>query len=303
MKPALVVMAAGLASRFGAVKQLSPVGPCGEHLMDYSIYDAIGAGFGKLVFVIKREQEHHFRQALGHKLERVADVRYAHQELEDILPGFAVPQGRTKPWGTAHAVYSARHVVSEPFAVINADDFYGARSFVALAAFLAKEAEAQNHHVYALVGFGLANTLSKGGSVSRGVCRLAEDGWLAGLTEHTQICEKGGRPCYTEDGEHYVPLCANAVVSMNMWGFTPDVFLGIAEGLAGFMGQEAHKLLSAEFYLPSLVDALVQQGAAKVRVLTTSERWFGLTHPEDLEWVRLAIAAKVQAGQYPQRLW
>jgi len=303
MKPTLLVMAAGMGSRFGGLKQLSPVGPSGEHLMDYSVFDALGAGFGKVVFVIKRETEGAFREAFGKKLEGIADVRYVFQEINDVPGGQAVPPGRVKPWGTAHAVLSAGNAVDGPFAVINADDFYGAASFQALRDFLiAPPQRERSVHRYAMVGFALANTLSELGSVSRGVCRCDDIGNLAEITERTRVMRRDGVPCYTEDGQSFTPLDEAAVVSMNMWGFTPSIFGEIEHEFAEFFKHRKDTIETAEMYLPSVVDTLIKQGKAEVRVLQSVERWWGMTNPGDLQTVSAAIAEMVAAGKYPAKI-
>ena len=304
MKPAIVIMAAGMGSRFGGLKQLSPVGPSGEHLMDYSVYDAIAAGFGKVVFVVKRETEQIFRETYGRKLESAADIRYVFQEMGNVPNGVAVPSGRVKPWGTAHAVLSAKSAVSEPFAVINADDFYGAASFVALRDFLAAlPTLAHTRHKYAMVGFALSNTLSDGGSVSRGVCRLDADSRLIDIIERTRIERRAGVPCYTEDGQSFTPIDAETVVSMNMWGFAPSLFSEIERKFIEFFEQNNTLLDTAEFYLPAVIDALIKEGKADVSVLHTGERWLGLTNPSDRIAVSGAIAEMVSSGKYPKNLW
>ena len=301
MKPALVIMAAGMGSRFGGLKQLSPVGPSGEYLMDYSVYDALAAGFGKVVFVIKREMEQDFRAAIGGKIESMADVHYAFQELENVPQGCVVPEGRVKPWGTAHAVLSAKDAVHEPFAVINADDFYGAQSFKTLAEFLAARTTGRPH--YAMVGFHLANTLSESGSVSRGVCECGNDGMLREIVERTHIERKNGVTYYNEGG-HDVPLAEDTVVSMNMWGFGPDIFGRIEAQFADFFREREHaaRIDAAEFYLPAVVDRLIKEGTADVSVLRTPEKWLGLTYPQDKDVTKAAIKWLVEEGKYPANL-
>ncbi|MCL2616562.1 MAG: NTP transferase domain-containing protein [Defluviitaleaceae bacterium] len=304
MKPALVVMAAGLGSRFGGLKQLSSVGPNGEYLMDYSVYDALSAGFGKIVFVIKQETEQIFREALSGKLERVADVRYVYQDIKNIPASRAVPPGRVKPWGTAHAVLSASNAIQEPFAVINADDFYGAGSFRTLCEFLSSpNTPTGGRFQYAMVGFRLANTLSASGSVSRGVCVTGANGLLAEIDERTRIELRDGKPCYTEDGQSFTILDMGAVVSMNMWGFDTNIFNEIENQFGNFFASNAERIDTAEFYLPSAVDSMIKQGKADVTVLSTPERWLGLTNPADLELVRSAIVDMINKGTYPVSLW
>jgi len=304
MKPTLVIMAAGLGSRFGGLKQLSPVGPSGEYLMDYSVYDALATGFGKVVFVIKREMEQDFRVAFGGKLERVTDVHYAFQELANVPKGCSVPVGRVKPWGTAHAVLAAKNVVNEPFAAINADDFYGLGSFSALSSFLVSPTvSSYKRSQYAMVGFALSNTLSESGSVSRGVCVCGEDGKLIEINERTHIERRNGQPYYTDDGQDFIPLGENTVVSMNMWGFERDIFDRIEAKFEDFFKANQDRIDTAEFYLPAVVDALIKEGLADVSVLNSDERWLGLTNPGDKDAVTTAIAKMVASGKYPYSLW
>jgi len=303
MKPTLVIMAAGLGSRFGGLKQLSPVGPSGEYIMDYSVYDALSVGFGKIVFVIKREMEQDFRAALSGNLERVADVHYAFQEMANVPKGCSLPPERVKPWGTGQAVLSARHVVNEPFAAINADDFYGANSFAALHRFLTSETvNTYKRSQYAMVGFALSNTLSESGSVSRGVCVCDADGKLIEVNERTHIERKGMQVYYTEDGQD-IKLGEDTVVSMNMWGFEPDIFERIEAKFEDFFKVNSERITTAEFYLPAAVDAMIKEGSADVSVLNTDERWLGLTNPGDKDAVSAAIAKMVESGKYPRSLW
>ena len=304
MKPTLVIMAAGLGSRFGGLKQLSPVGPSGEYIMDYSVYDALAAGFGKIVFVIKREMEQDFRSALSGNLERVADVHYAFQELTDVPKGCSLPPERIKPWGTGHAVLSARNVVHEPFAAINADDFYGANSFAALHGFLTSQTvRSYKRSQYAMVGFALSNTLSDSGSVSRGVCVCDAGGNLIEVNERTHIERKeDAQTYYTENGQD-IPLDEGTVVSMNMWGFEPDIFERIQAKFEDFFKVNSERITTAEFYLPAAVDAMIKDGSADVSVLNTDERWLGLTNPGDKDAVSAAIAKMAESGKYPRSLW
>ena len=303
MKPTLVIMAAGLGSRFGGLKQLSPVGPSGEYILDYSVYDALAAGFGKIVFVIKREMEQDFRAAFSGNIERVADVHYVFQDIANVPKGYSLPPERVKPWGTAQAVLSAKDVVHEPFAAINADDFYGANSFAALSGFLAAQTvSSYKSSQYAMVGFRLSNTLSENGSVSRGVCACGADGKLAEINERTHIERVDGQAYYTEGGQN-VPLSEDTVVSMNMWGFEPDIFERIEAKFADFFKVNSERITTAEFYLPAVVDALIKEGLADVSVLNTDERWLGLTNPADKDVVSAAIVKMVESGKYPRSLW
>ncbi|OAM89288.1 NTP transferase domain-containing protein [Termitidicoccus mucosus] len=290
MKPTLLVLAAGMGSRYGGLKQIDPVGPSGETLLDYSVFDAIRAGFGRVVFVIRRDFEALFRGKIGAKYSGRAQVDYAFQSPDDLPPGFAASPERVKPWGTGHAAWCAREIVREPFAVINADDFYGADAFRRLADFLrgARDDEA------ALVGFTLSRTLSESGAVSRGVCDVAPGGLLRGITEHTRIV-----PADVGPGKKF---SGNETVSMNCWGFAPRIFEGLGSGFSEFLKISA-ALPSAEFYLPAAVSAMVAHGTLTVRALTADADWFGITHREDKPRVAAAIAALVKAGAYPAKLF
>ena len=289
MAPTLLVLAAGRGSRYGGLKQIDPVGPSGETVLDYAVYDAIRAGFGRVVFVIRRDFEEAFREGVTAKYEGRIAVGLAYQASDDLPAGCAVPGGRERPWGTGHAVWCARNAVRGPFAVINADDFYGAGSFALLADFL----RAARTGRYALVGFRLANTLSENGTVSRGICR-EKDGLLASITEETAL----GRG---EVGEGR-RFSGEETVSMNCWGFTGDVFPGLEAGLRDFfaaMGSDA----KAEWYLPAAISGLIASGAATVEVLRSADRWFGVTYREDRAGVVAALAEQVRSGAYPERLF
>lgn len=303
MRPTLVVMAAGMGSRYGGLKQIDPVGPRGEIILDYSLYDALRAGFGKAVFVVKEETADLFRATIGRRVAERIETAYVYQCLEDLPPGFAVPEGREKPWGTAHAVYAARAEVSGPFAVINADDFYGPSAFKLLAEHLA-QTEDRCTREYCLVGYVLANTLTEHGYVSRGVCRVGADGYLEGIREHTRIERRDGRIVSAPDGETPAELPADSTVSMNMWGFTPELFGELADYFPDFLrANTAANPLKAEFFLPDLVMSLLRDGKARVRVLRTEDRWFGVTYREDKPMVEAAVKRLTEAGVYPARLW
>ena len=297
--PTLVVLAAGMGARFGGLKQVDPVGPHGETLLEYSVYDAMRAGFGKLVFVIREEMAGSFRVAVGTQFERHLPVEYVFQELDRLPEGFVVPRGRTKPWGTAHALLMAADVVRGPFAVINADDFYGAEGYGLLARYLMDESSVGSH---AMVGFVLRNTLSAHGAVARGVCRVGEHDWLDEVVELTRIenTETGARD--VSKGGRVIDLRGDETVSMNMWGFRPSVFAPIAEYFRRFLESEGFELQS-ECYLPSAVNELVSTGITKVKVLRTKDRWFGMTYREDQPLVVEAIRRLLQEGIYPERLW
>ncbi|MGE5599380.1 MAG: sugar phosphate nucleotidyltransferase [Bacteroidota bacterium] len=301
MRPTLVVMAAGMGSRYGGLKQIDPVGPRGEIILDYSLYDARRAGFGKVVFVVKEETAELFRATIGRRVEGHLETAYVCQRLDDLPAGFAAPEGREKPWGTAHAVYAARAEVSGTFAVINADDFYGPSSYRLLAAHLDRIME--ESHEYCLVGYVLANTLTENGSVSRGVCRVDEDGYLREIREHTRIERRDGRIVSAPDGGTGTELPADSTVSMNMWGFTPRVLREIEARFPEFLRANAANLMRAEFFLPDLVMALLTEGKARVKVLRTGERWFGVTYRQDKPAVAAAVARLAEAGVYPADLW
>jgi len=297
--PTLVVLAAGMGARYGGLKQVEPVGPHGETLLDYSVYDALRAGFSKLVFVIREGMAESFCATIGARFERHVPVEYVYQELDRVPAGFVVPAGRTKPWGTAHALLMAADIVHEPFAVINADDFYGAEGYRLLAGYLQGPIE---DHEYAMVGYVLRNTLSANGAVARGVCRVGEHDWLEEVVELTGIerTDAGARDV-SKDGRVII-LSGDETVSMNLWGFRPSVFGSLREHFRRFLEREGTDLKS-ECYLPSAVNEIVSTGLAKVKVLRTEDRWFGMTYREDEPVVVEAIQQLVRQGKYPERLW
>ncbi len=302
MKPTLLILAAGMGSRYGGLKQLDAMGPAGEVVLDYSVFDAIRAGFGKVVFVIRRDFEELFRTQIGSKYAGRIAVDYAFQDLHDLPVGFTVPEGRTKPWGTAHALLAAESVVHEPFLMINADDFYGQDAFQKIAVDLTQPRLQDGKSHYSMVGFHLKNTLSDHGSVSRGVCTCNASGMLSTVLEMTKIfkCDTGAENREVEGA--YVPLTGNEVVSMNFFGFTPDIFAHLRTAFAAFLTERGTELKS-ECYVPAQVDALIAAGKADVRVLETTGKWFGVTYPEDKAEVVASIRALVDAGEYPQSLW
>jgi hypothetical protein len=295
MKPSLVVLAAGIGSRYGGLKQMDPIGPAGEFLLDYAVYDAVRAGFGRVVFVIRHDIEAPFREAIGGRIERHVPVAYAFQEVAGLPEGRAVPSGRTKPWGTGHAVLSCAGIVQEPFGVINADDFYGPESYRLLAGFLRDTASDPKQ--YALVAFRLDQTLSEHGSVARGVGTEAEPGWLARIEEHTGIRREGAGIVW-EGGQ----LSGAEPVSMNMWGFKPGLLAHLKDGFSRFLDARGTEL-KAEYYLPEAVDRLIAAREAKVALLRTSETWFGVTHPQDKAAVVARIKGLIEGGVYPPSLW
>lgn len=297
-KPTLLVLAAGMGSRYGGLKQIDPVGPGGETIIDYSIYDALRAGFGKLVFVIRRDIQRPFREIIGSKFEDKLAVDYVFQELDKLPAPFRPPAGRTKPWGTTHAILVAAEAVREPFAVINADDFYGATSFKMLGDQLRTSAGTD----YSMVGFVLRNTLSEHGSVARGVCACDDRGFLKSVTELTNVERDDGGARHADENGHAHRLSGDEIVSMNMWGFTPALFDQLRGLLVEFLRQHGNDE-KAEFYIPTAMNALVTSGQARLQVLRTPDRWFGVTYKEDRPQVVAGIRELVTRGAYPGRLW
>jgi hypothetical protein len=302
-EPTLVVMAAGMGSRYGGLKQIDPVGPKDEIIVDYSIYDALHAGFGRVVFVIKEDIEQLFRERVGKFIERQCDTTYVFQRLDDVPKGFEVPPGRQKPWGTGHATLSCRHVLDSPFAVINADDFYGRSSYQTLCDYLRDARDRDGVYDYCMVGYVLGNTLTDHGHVARGVCTVDEDGFLVDVRERTHIERLGQVVRATEDGDTWVDIPAESVVSLNMWGFTPSLLSELDARFRQFLRENSDNLHGAEFFLPDAVGDLVQEGKARVKILPTSERWFGVTYQQDRLRVKQAILNLVRRGVYPENLW
>jgi NDP-sugar pyrophosphorylase family protein len=302
MNPTLLILAAGMGSRYGGLKQIDPMGPSGETVLDYSVFDALRSGFGKVVFVIRRDFEHQFRSQVGAKFESRIPVEYAFQALEDLPPGFSVPEGRSKPWGTTHAMLAAESLIHEPCVMINADDFYGRDAFESIARFLKQPAPASDRSQYCMVGFKLKNTLSAHGSVARGVCTADADGNLTSVTEMTKIFQTTSGAENREEGSPVIPLTGEEPVSMNFWGFTPEIFGQLREAFVGFLRREGSELKS-ECYVPKVVDVLIRSAKARVRVLPTTSRWFGVTYPEDKKSVQENIRALAESGEYPHRLW
>jgi hypothetical protein len=300
----LLVLAAGVGKRYQGLKQVDAVGPAGETLLEYSLFGAVRAGFRRLVFVIRHEIEGAFRDAVGRHWESRCDVRYVFQEIESGLPrGFALPSGRQKPWGTGHAVMLGRPAVSGPFAVINADDLYGPKGFRAMTDWLGTVSwTGPLPPEYCLVGYRLRNTLSEHGHVSRGICRIAADGYLTEVVERLGIEKHGqGARALDEEGGGWIPLSGDEVVSMNFWGFTPPFFDHLEEGFAAFLERSGDDP-KAEYFIPAAVNELVREGRARVRYLPTPDRWFGLTYAEDLPLVRSHIRALVREGVYPEKI-
>ncbi len=302
-KPVLVIMAAGMGSRYGGLKQLDPVGNHGQLIIDYSIFDARRAGFETVVFVIKPEIETDFKAAIGDRVSKVMDVKYAYQLKEDLPEGYSVPAGRTKPWGTAHAALAARNIVDGPFAVINADDYYGPEAYQEIYNYLSTHSDGDMYE-YVMVGYLLKNTVTENGTVARGVCEETADHYLTRVTERTKI-EKGEPPRFTEDdGRTWTDLSADTIVSMNMWGFTRSF---LDEALARFPAFLDKTLAvnpeKGEYFLPTVVSQLIDEGRARVKVLRSEDKWYGVTYREDKPTVVAAITQKTREGLYPDRLW
>jgi len=295
--PTLLVLAAGMGSRYGGLKQIDPVGPAGETIIDYSIFDALRAGFGKLVFVIRKDIEQQFREIVGARFEKRVAVDYVFQALENIPTQFTVPAGRTKPWGTTQAILLAADAINEPFAAINADDFYGADAYRSLAGHLTSGSPD-----YSMVGFVLRNTLSDFGSVARGVCQVSDDGYLEHIVELTKIDRDGNGARNTDAAGKVTKLTGDEPVSMNYWGFTPQVFDQLRENFEKFL-ESGSADLKSECYIPSTVGELVRAGQARVKVLHSRDSWFGVTYREDRPRVVESIRGLIAKGLYPEKLW
>ena len=300
-KPILVIMAAGMGSRYGGLKQMDPIGPNGELILDYSLFDARRAGFERAIIIIKRENEKDFREVLGDRVSRHMRVDYAYQELNDLPAGSTAPNGRGKPWGTGHAVLSARGLVDAPFCAINADDYYGAHAFELCYRHLSS---LRDDGDIAMVGYLLKNTLSETGYVARGVCELDAANQLVDLTERTHIISSVDGPLMTEDGKTYTRLSPDTVVSMNMWGFPADMMKRLGDSFPRFLEKAlAENPLKAEFFLPTAVDGELRAGRATVTVHTTPDKWYGVTYREDKPQVTAALQKMTEDGHYPTPLW
>jgi len=303
-KPQLLVMAAGIGSRYGGLKQIDPIGPNGEIVLDYAVYDAIKAGFGKVVFVIRKEIEEAFREKVGKTIEKQIDTAYVFQDLSMVPADYTVPADRTKPWGTAHAVLCAADAITAPFAAINADDFYGRDSFRVLGEHLSTAKDGDTYD-FASVGFVLSNTLTEHGHVARGVCTVNDQGYLDAVVERTKIQQFDDGIMFTEDTEDeqtWIPISGDSIVSLNMWGFTPVLFDEIKQRFGLFL-RATDGQLKAELFIPTVVNELLQEGKARVKILPTKSQWYGVTYQPDKQRVKDAIAAMVADGQYPPNLW
>lgn len=301
MKPTLFVLAAGMGSRYGGLKQLDGLGPNGETIMDYSIFDAIRGGFGKIVFVIRKTFEKDFREKIISKYENHIPVELVFQDLNDLPQGFTCPAERQKPWGTNHAVLMGKDVIREPFAVINADDFYGRDSFAVIGKFLSELPDGSRNS-YCMVGFRVGNTLSESGSVARGICGTDANQNLQTVVERTEIMRVDGPVCYKDEQGKWVAVDENTPVSMNMWGFTPDYFKYSEDYFVQFLKANMSNL-KAEYYIPLMVNELITKGTATVKVLDTTSKWFGVTYAADRQGVVDKIQSLIDAGEYPQKLF
>ena len=299
-EPTLVIMAAGMGSRFGGLKQLMAIDGMGHPIIDFSLFDARRAGFKRIAFIIKREIADDFRQTVGSRAEKFFDVTYVYQELDRLPEGYSVPEGRAKPWGTGHAVMCCLGEVTGPFAVINADDFYGADAFRAIYDFLSAD---RDDSEYAMVGYKLRNTLTEHGFVARGVCDT-EGGYLTGITERTKIEKRGNDAAYTLDGEHFTDISGDTTVSMNLWGFSPKMLRELDARFPAFLDKGLRDdPLKCEYFLPYVADEQLREGLVTVKVIECGETWYGMTYREDLDSVRAAVARMRKEGKYPQKLW
>lgn len=301
--PTLVIMAAGMGSRYGGLKQIDPVDSLGNKIIDFSIFDAIRAGFKKVIFIIKKENLDDFKTCIGDIVKDHIEVEYCFQELTNIPEGFSVPEGRVKPWGTAHAVLSAIDSVDGPFAVINADDFYGKEAFSKIHDYLTSTEDDEKYR-YAMVGYKLINTLTENGSVSRGVCSTDEEGYLTDIEEKTKIIKTNTGAAFTDNDSDYIDIAPDTIVSMNMWGFSKSFLSELKSAFKSFMENDVDlNPLKAECYLPFVVDDLIKADKATVKVLTSSDKWFGVTYKEDKPFVVESIQALKDKGVYPDKLW
>lgn len=303
-KPTLVILAAGMGSRYGGLKQIDPVDDKGHKIIDFSIYDAVRAGFGKVVFIIKKENEKDFRECVGDAVSKHIAVDYVFQELDKVPEGFQIPEGRVKPWGTAHAILCCKDIVKEPFAVINADDYYGRSAFDELYKFLTTHEDDEKYR-YAMVGYQLGNTLTDNGSVARGICVTDENGYLKEIAERTKIVKTEKAAAFTEDdGQTWTEVALDTPVSMNMWAFSPSIIGELQAAVDRFFAEEVEKNpLKSECFLPIEVDKLLKAGKATVEVLHSADKWFGVTYKEDKPFVMESIRNLKDAGVYPDVLW
>lgn len=303
-KPTLIIMAAGMGSRYGGLKQVDRITDTGEIILDFSLYDAMMAGFERAVFVIKEEHRELFRELVDERAGRYMQVEYAYQKLDDIPEGFEIPEGRQKPWGTGHAVLACRHLIDGPFAVINADDYYGAGSFSNIYEYLMENRDGEKYS-YCMAGYKLENTVTENGHVARGVCDIDENGYLKQVTERTKIMRREQGISYTEDdGQTWEKLPDNTMVSMNFWGFSHSMMEELERGLPEFLDTALkNNPIKGEYYLPAAADRLIREGKATVKVLTSHDKWYGVTYKQDREDVKNALESMKDKGFYPEKLW
>lgn len=303
-KPVLVIMAAGMGSRYGGLKQIDPIDKEGHIIIDFSIFDAIEAGFEEVVFIIKKENEKEFRECIGNRMEKLIKVKYSFQELENLPEGYKVPEGRKKPFGTGHAILCCKDVIDGPFAVINADDYYGKHAYKMIYDYLCRQQDDEKYR-YAMVGYVLENTLTDNGHVARGVCEIDENGYLQNINERTRIEKKENGAAYTEDdGATWVTIPEGSTVSMNLWGFGKSMLTELEKRFVPFLEENMEKNpLKCEYFLPSVVGELLKEGSATVEVMKSLDRWYGVTYREDKEKVMEAIQKLKDEGLYPKNLW
>lgn len=304
-KTTLVVMAAGMGSRYGGLKQIDPVGPNGEIILDYSVYDAAEAGFDRVIFVIKHEIEEDFKKITDGRFDGKIEVDYAFQDINNLPEGYTVPEDRVKPWGTGHAVLACKGMIDGPFAVINADDYYGKETFRLIHDELVKEKSAGDKYCFCMVGFKVENTLTENGTVARGVCQTNDEGYLTDIVERTKIAINGDKIQFTEDdGATWTDIDYGTTVSMNCWGFSPEMMGELENRFAAFLEKGLKENpLKCEYFLPFVVDEILKENKAEVKVLSTSEKWYGVTYKQDREQVVKAVRQKVDEGIYPEKLW
>ncbi len=305
-KPTLVILAAGMGSRYGGLKQIDPIDAAGHKIIDFSIYDALRAGFGKVVFIIKKEHEADFRSVIGDAVSKKTEVEYVFQEMTKIPAGVTIPEGRVKPWGTAHAILCCKDAVKEPFAVINADDYYGVSAYKTLVDFLAApQAQKEGEMPFCMVGYQLKNTLTENGSVARGCCRMNDAGYLTEIEELTKIEKTADGARYTQDdGATWTDISVDSLVSMNMWGFQPEIFAELEKSVQRFFDEDlAKNPLKGECFIPIEVGRMVKEEKASVKVLSSQDKWFGVTYKEDKPFVMDSIQKLKEQGVYPEKLW
>lgn len=302
-EPVLVILAAGMGSRYGGQKQIDPIDEQGQIIIDFSIYDAIAAGFKKVIFIIKEENRNDFHQAIGNRVEKYIEIEYVYQDLYNIPKGYKVPEGRVKPWGTAHAILSCADTINGPFAVINADDYYGKNAFKDMYAYLLSHQDSDKYQ-YSMIGYKIENTLTENGSVSRGVCEVDQNNNLITISERTHIEKRMNQAAYTEDGINFINIEKGTSVSMNFWGFTKSILKEIEVKFEEFLKENLEKNpLKCESYIPFIVDELIKEKKAEVKVLESGDKWYGVTYKEDKEKVVLAIKEMKEKGLYPEKLF